>query len=461
MKTKQKFLTSSPIKNSLVIFAILLTSFFGSCNDDDHLPRNDEHGPSSHAKKFSADVALVWTKLQQNLTKSTPGFDPLVQARSFSYSGLALYESIVKGMPGYVSVASPRIGTDINELADKHQIIHWPASANAAMASIIKNLFANTSPANKYKIDSVESVFYNQFQLQQIPASVLQASAEYGKNIAIQIFEWSKTDGGHEAYLSSANSNYIPPTGAGLWIPTPPANAQPARPFWGNNRSFVPNSASETLPPPPPSYAENESSEFCQAVNALYNKSFSLTTEEIAMVKTWGDIPGNYGTSSHYTNIATQLIAQNNLKLDEAAVVYAKHGMAIYEATISVFKAKYTYNLIRPISYIRNVLGHASWNTVIGTPAHPEYPSAHATIGGASFTILEGKFGKNCSFTDRTHENLWGARSYNSLKEYAVEAATSRFLGGIHYAFSAEVGLSQGIHVGELVNNIEFKGSPQ
>ena len=129
--------------------------------------------------------------------------------------------------------------------------------------------------------------------------------------------------------------------------------------------------------------------------------------------------------------------------------------------TISVFKAKYTYNLIRPISYIRNVLGHASWNTVIGTPAHPEYPSAHATIGGASFTILEGKFGKNCSFTDRTHENLWGARSYNSLKEYAVEAATSRFLGGIHYAFSAEVGLSQGIHVGELVNNIEFKGSPQ
>jgi hypothetical protein len=154
------------------------------------------------------------------------------------------------------------------------------------------------------------------------------------------------------------------------------------------------------------------------------------------------------------------LIQQNNLKLDEAAVVYAKHGMAIYEATISVFKAKYTYNLIRPISYIRNVLGHSTWTTVIGTPAHPEYPSAHATIGGASYTILENIFGQNHSFTDRTHEKSFGARSYTSIKAYAVEAANSRFLGGIHYRFSADVGLEQGEHVGELINKIQFKNKP-
>ena len=194
----------------------------------------------------------------------------------------------------------------------------------------------------------------------------------------------------------------------------------------------------------------------------MYNKSLSLTTEEINVVKTWGDIPGNYGTSTHYTNIATQLVEEKNVKLDDAAVVYAKHGIAIYEATISVFKAKYTYNLIRPISYIKNVMGHTSWTTIIGTPPHPEYPSAHATIGGASYTVLEGIFGKNQPVTDRTHENLFGARSYNNLKAYAVEAAHSRFLGGIHYSFSAEVGLSQGVQVGNLVNGIPFKkGGPR
>jgi hypothetical protein len=147
------------------------------------------------------------------------------------------------------------------------------------------------------------------------------------------------------------------------------------------------------------------------------------------------------------------------MKLDEAALVYAKHGIAIYEATISVFKSKYAYNLIRPVSYIRNVLGHDTWSTVIGNPPHPEYPSAHATIGGASYVILESIFGKNYSFTDRTHENLYGVRSYENLKEYAVEAANSRFLGGIHYNFSAEAGLIQGEKVGNLVKKIPFKGN--
>ena len=160
---------------------------------------------------------------------------------------------------------------------------------------------------------------------------------------------------------------------------------------------------------------------------------------------------------SHYTHIATQLIVENELSLDQAAVIYAKHGIAINEALISVFKAKYIHNLIRPISCIRNVLGHTAWNTVIGTPAHPEYPSAHATVGGASHTVLESIFGENYAFVDRTHENLHGARSYENLKAYATEAAWSRVLAGIHYQFSADVGLTQGEKVGDLVNEIKFK----
>ena len=39
------------------------------------------------------------------------------------------------------------------------------------------------------------------------------------------------------------------------------------------------------------------------------------------------------------------------------------------DAAISVFNTKYTYNLLRPISYIRNVMGHTTWNTVVTTPS--------------------------------------------------------------------------------------------
>lgn len=439
----------------IILISAIATLLIAGC---DEWPRGRGNGEGSpyQAKKYSSDVAVKWINLQQHLIKTTPGFDPLVTARSFSFSGLALYESLVMGMPGYTSVAGQRMGININ-VGNKHPAIYWPASANAAMAYMLKNLFANTSPANMSKIDSLESVFTVQFQ-QQVSSNLLVQSAEYGNKIAEQIFEWSKSDGGHEAYLSATNSNYVPPVGPGKWIPTSATSPHPIRPYWGDNRSFVPNSAQLTLSPPPPAYSENPESEFYKGVNEVFTISQTLTAEDSSIVKTWGDIPGNYGTSGHYTNIATQLILEKGFKLDEAALTYAKHGIAIYEATIAVFKAKYTYNLIRPISVIHNVMGNTAWKTVIGTPPHPEYPSAHATIGGASYVALESIFGKNYSFTDRTHENIHGARQYNNLKEYAVEASWSRVLGGIHYNFSAKAGLQQGEKVGYLVNKIRFKG---
>lgn len=434
----------------IILIVTMIVVLFVNC-DDAGTP-----SPAQPVKEFSADVAIQWIGLQQELTKSTPGFDPLVASRAFAYTGLALYESMVKGMPGYNSVASPRIGSDINELPDEGTI-HWPASANAGLALMIKSLYANTSAGNKQKIDSLESALENKFE-KEVSSDIVQRSAAYGRKVAGLIFDWSKTDGGHEAYLSATNGNYMPPTGPGKWIPTPPALSQPIRPYWGNNRSFVANSANSTMPAPPPAYSEDENSEFYEAVMELYNISISLTPDDISVVKTWGDLPGNYGTPAHYTNIATQLIQQKGLNLDEAALTFAKHGMAIYEATICVFKAKYTYNVIRPVSYIQNELGNDLWTTVIGTPPHPEYPSAHAVIGGASYVVLESVFGENCAFVDRTHQHLFGTRSYNSLEAYAGEAAWSRVLGGIHYNFSSEAGLAQGEKVGALINLIPFKG---
>ena len=439
----------------IILISAILTCFFTACEEWPNGPSNGEVNSGNLVKKYPADVALKWINLQQKLTKKTPGFDPLVSGRSYAYSGLTLYESILKGMPGYKSVASPLIGTDINILP-KHQVIHWSASANAAMAFILKNLYANTSDANKVTIDSLESVLNAEYQ-NETNAQIVSESADYGRKIANSIFEWSKTDGGHEAYLGATSSTYVVPTGPGLWIPTPPALSKPSRPYWGDNRSFILNSALSTAPPPPMPYSETQDSDFYKMVNEVYTISLSLNDEDNRIIKHWADIPGNYNTPSHYTHIATQLIEENKLKLDQAAVTYAKHGIALNEANISVFKAKYVNNLIRPISYIRDVMGYTAWNTVIGTPAHPEYPSAHATVGGASSTVLENIFGKNYSFVDRTHENLNGARSYKNLKEYATEAGWSRVLAGIHYKPSADIALAQGDKVGNLVNKIKFK----
>ncbi|MEO7046588.1 MAG: hypothetical protein ABI091_14855, partial [Ferruginibacter sp.] len=131
--------------------------------------------------------------------------------------------------------------------------------------------------------------------------------------------------------------------------------------------------------------------------------------------------------------------------------------IAISDASISVFKTKYTYNTLRPISFIRNVMGHTAWNSVIPTPAHPEYTPAHAVASAASALVMDEIFGYNYSFTDHSYDATWGPRTFSSFEAYANEAAHSRFLAGIHFMPSLEAGLIQGTKIGKMVNGLRFK----
>jgi hypothetical protein len=191
--------------------------------------------------------------------------------------------------------------------------------------------------------------------------------------------------------------------------------------------------------------------------------SVILSHEDSLTAKFWNYellAPGEvkaFDDVSHAANFVTQLIVLKELSLAEAAVLYCKHGMAINDAGISSVKAKFHYNLVRPITYIRNVLGHTAWKPVVHTPPFPEYTSAHAVISRASATVLEDAFGKNFSFTDHSFDATYGPRQFDSFEAYAKEAALSRLLAGIHYRFAMDEGLKQGIKVATRVNQLKFK----
>lgn len=411
--------------------------------------KNEPIGPPSN--HYPADVAVAWMKLQMRLNKTTKNYNNSVSGRSFAYSGITLYESIKPGIPNGQSLVTQLVGFNASSLPlVTNKFYYWPASANAAMALITKDLFANTSPANFNTIDSLEASFNEQFKWYTTPLE-LQNSISFGTAVADAIYKWSKDDGEDEPYLHIFDPTYIPPAGPGLWIPTPPLFSKCVYPHWGNKRCFVENVVSATQPGPPLAYSKDPTSEFYNMVNELYTKSLSLTHEDSTIAKFWGDIPGNYNVPSHYVNIVNQLIVLNNLDLADAAIAYAKHGIATNDAVISVFATKYIYNLIRPISYIRNEMNHPAWNTVIPTPAHPEYSAAHAVVSSASARVLEDIFGSNYSFTDHTYDALYGPRSYNTFDDYAKEAGHSRFLAGIHYNPSIAIGLIQGRKVGDMV----------
>src|SRR5262249_944166 len=171
----------------------------------------------------------------------------------------------------------------------------------------------------------------------------------------------------------------------------------------------------------------------------------------------WADDPFRTATpAGHSISILTQVLEQENATLDVAAEAYAKLGIALADAFITCWKAKYEYNLIRPVTYIQRVID-SSWSPPLTTPPFPEYPSGHSVESGAAAAVLTSIFGQAYAFTDHTHDE-WGLLpcSFPSFNAFAKEAALSRMYGGIHFRSAIEKGLEQGSCVFDRVNRLRF-----
>ena len=450
MKSRLKILQL----NAMLIAFLLVTNTIAVCQNDVQRTKNE---------RYPADLAVDWINMQRRLFSGIPHLLPHVTGRTYAYVGLTLYESLAPGMPGYQSLA-PRLNGNLTlPSINEDERYYWPASANAALAFMLKKLLPQATPELLMAVDSLESHYYNEFSGDS-DSETLQRSASFGREIASAIFDWSKTDGGHEAYKSPFYETYIPPTGPGKWVSTGEFPfSQPVYPYWGNNRTFIPGLAEATQPAPPPQYSEQPGSDFYNAVNEIYNMSQHLSHEDSLCAKFWAYVPldpeatPEFNDVSHAANIATQLIIMKDLPLEDAAVLYCKHGIAGNEAGISCVKTKFNYNVVRPITYIRNVLGHSDWKPVIPTPPFPEYTSGHATVSMAFASVLEDAFGRDFRFTDYSFSEPYGPRSFDSFEAYAREAALSRLQAGIHYRFAMDEGLKQGREVAALVNQLKFK----
>lgn len=414
------------------------------------------------ADAYDAAVPITWFQLTQQLVKETPGYSPPVAARAFGYLGVTLYEAVTPGMPGYQSLAGQVNELKAIPLVSPGQERHWPTVANAALAEITRDLFPTASEANRAAIETLEEQFVQQFAA-EIPQEVLVQSQAHGWALARHIFKWSKSDGGHEAYLAGQRADYSPPIGEGLWTPTLPNFGRALQPHWGENRPFVLQAGDVCAPPPPPIFSSASNSLIYDEGLEVYQTVKALTPEQRQIALFWADNPGETSTPpGHSLAIATQVLQQEKASLALAAITYSKMGMAVADAFIGCWKVKYTYNRLRPITYIQQIID-PGWNAngltdPVVTPPFPAYTSGHATQSGAAMTVLSALFGEQYPFTDAIHvSRSYAPRSYYSFMDAAEEAALSRLYGGIHFRSDNEAGLRQGICIGEKVNELKYR----
>jgi hypothetical protein len=442
-----------------VAIMLLASTSLNSCQkleDLAHMTGHDsDYGHMQQTKNYSSEVAFKWMDMQLHLilTNPTPlGGTPA--QRYFSYGSIALYESVVPGMPGYNSLSGQL--TDLpgmpNTLPGK--AYYWPASANAALAVMTRSFFSAATDANKAAIDSLENALNDAFKM-KTDTGTFQRSVNFGKAVAEVVFNWAKTDG-----ASNANAPYTLPAGPGLWVPTPPAFAKAAFPYWGNNRLMFPKSLDGLAPQAPPVYSTDPSSDYYKMMKEVYDASLTLTDDQKAVAIFYGGKAGTPGYGGGgYLSALKQVLVQENRKLDFTAYAYAKACIAMNDAGIGCFKIKYQYNQQRPVTFIRDVLGDATWTSFIVTPPFPDFPSAHASHAGGFAGIMEGLLGTNYHFTDHSYDFQGQApRSYTSFEAMVDDIDDARFYGGIHSRFSDAEGAKLGRKVAWNINNtLKFK----
>ncbi|MEO8452376.1 MAG: vanadium-dependent haloperoxidase [Gemmatimonadota bacterium] len=226
---------------------------------------------------------------------------------------------------------------------------------------------------------------------------------------------------GAQVIASAANDNFNPvwtgtvPVGPRFWFSAAP----PIAPRLGEMRPFFLTSGSQFRPGPPPVFG---SQAFLQALAEIRHLSDTRTAEQDALAKFWAVPHGALVIPAYENSILAGLIREHGLSERGAAHAFALVNQAAMDGFIACHDAKYTYWFLRPN------MADPLITTSVPVPNHPSYPSNHACVTGA-FMAVSGAI-----FTTEA------AR----LKELADEAARSRVVGGIHYRFDGEVGLTLG-----------------
>jgi hypothetical protein len=413
-------------------------------------------------------IANLWASLTLHVTKTTPANSPTYASRCLGYIGLTMYESVVAGYPTYNSLAGQLNGLDALPTPEAGKNYDWRLALNAGQATILRSIYNQTSDENKAKIDSLEAVVFKNIASQNEDKALIDRSVAHGRAIAEQIFEWSKTDGGHRGYLHNFDKNLVHPEHPGSW--KPPLFAQsfshhPLHPHWGKNRTFLMENAQIEAPQMVP-FDTTEGSPYYQQFAAVRQKNLSLTQAEKEAAIWWSDDPEvSFTPPGHSYYMASLAIEEKKPTLIECAATYAHVGMAVADAFINCWKWKYQFFAERPNTYIPEHMDKR-WESFWPDPPFPSFPSGHAIQGGAAAGVLTALFGDSLAFTDRAHvgrerdeiRNVdFKERHFTSFWQAAEECADSRLYGGIHTPQDNEAGLEKGAVIAKNIVSLKWR----
>jgi membrane-associated phospholipid phosphatase len=200
----------------------------------------------------------------------------------------------------------------------------------------------------------------------------------------------------------------------------------PMLPLFGQVQGWMmsPTDFVNERPGPPPSTSSAQmQTEIADVRNTLNN----LTRDQLATVYKWADGVSTVTPPGHWNAIAVPYIVAGNFSEVRTARTFALLDMALHDAAVGCWEAKYYYFNPRPSQLASDI------KVMTGLPNFPSYVSGHSDFSASAADVLSYLFPSGASYFDAQQQ----------------EAGMSRVYAGIHYRADIVAGMSHGKRIGE------------
>ncbi|MGZ4012021.1 MAG: phosphatase PAP2 family protein, partial [Flavisolibacter sp.] len=362
-----------------------------------------------------------------------PFANPPYAARAYAYVSAAEYDALVAAWyykKLYNRAAPYTVDPTVNTLIPKSDLPSYP-SEDAVIEGVNTELLKLLFPGDQ---DFIQQKAEEHKRARIIAGanvrSDIDAGEALGKLVAQKFVARARTDragtaGGTTAAWTQMQNDCIA-NGETPWISQESPKRPPMLPLFGKVKSFLFDSitmVTQIRPGPPPS---TKSKQFLDEVNEVLYYSQHPTRERKAIVDFWADGVATTTPPGHWDDIAATDFLKQNFSEVRWARNMALLNMAMMDAAIVCWDAKFTYYNPRPSQVNPEI------KTLTGLPNFPSYVSGHSTFSAAAATILG---------------HIIPSRA-NDYMNMANEAKLSRLYGAIHFRSDIEVGFTAGTKVG-------------
>ena len=361
-----------------------------------------------------------------------PFANPPYAARAYSYVAVAQFEALKAAWYYkhlYNRPSPAKVDSGIRALRPITDLPAYP-SEDAVVSGVTVELLKLLFPTSLEQITRKAGEHRQAALLSgRATASDIAAGLALGQAIAPLFIARARADGMGAAAgtpaLWQALESSARNRGETPWISLETPPRPPMLPLFANVRAWMMTSADtvRARPGPPPGVSSPLMAAELAEVRSTVDR---LSRQQLAIAYKWADGLSSPTPPGHWNFIAGPYIVAAQFSEVRAARTLALLNMALHDAAVGCWDAKFTYFNPRPTQLDPEL------KTAVGLPNFPAYTSGHSTFSAAAAEVLSYIFPNDEAVFDAQKD----------------EAAISRLYGGIHYRADIEVGKDHGKTIG-------------